>query len=38
MAYSWYHHTATALPNGTVLVAGGMGLYGTLFSAELYYM
>ena len=31
-----YDHTATLLPNGKVLVAGGLGLHGYLSSAELY--
>jgi len=31
-----YVHTATLLPNGQVLVAGGYGTNGTLGSAELY--
>jgi tetrahydromethanopterin S-methyltransferase subunit D len=30
------YHTATLLPNGTVLVAAGSGLNGFLSSAEIY--
>jgi hypothetical protein len=36
LATARYSHTATLLPNGKVLVAGGAGASGTLASAELY--
>jgi PKD repeat protein len=36
MAAGRYAHTATLLPSGKVLVAGGFGSTGTLASAELY--
>ncbi len=36
MAAVRYLHTATLLPNGQVLVAGGLGNGGTLVTAELY--
>ena len=36
MKYARYSHTATLLPNGKVLIAGGIGVGGVLSSAELY--
>ena len=36
MATARYTHTATLLPNGKVLIAGGYGAAGVLSSAELY--
>ncbi len=36
LALARYNHTATALPDGKVLVAGGYGFAGVLGSAELY--
>ena len=36
LATARYHHTATLLPNGKVLVAGGFDGSGYLASAELY--
>jgi len=36
MATGRYDYTATALPDGTVLVAGGLGNTGVLASAEVY--
>jgi hypothetical protein len=36
MTNARYFHTATLLPNGRVLVAGGVGTNGPLSSAELY--
>ena len=36
MAVARYSHTATLLPDGRVLIAGGYGKAGILASAELY--
>ena len=36
MSHARCEHTATLLPNGQVLVAGGSGAYGTSSTAELY--
>src|SRR5438132_6277989 len=36
MSTARYDHTATLLPNGKVLVAGGYGINGPVSSAELY--
>ena len=36
LASARHQHTATLLPNGKVLAAGGIGLYGIQASAELY--
>jgi hypothetical protein len=36
MIYSRYEHTASVLQNESVLVAGGFGMGGPLFSAEFY--
>ncbi|MFL5355918.1 kelch repeat-containing protein [Archangium sp.] len=36
MASSRYNHTATPLPNGTVLVSGGQNTSGSLAAAEVY--
>ena len=38
MAFARQSHTATLLPNGSVLVAGGMNATGTLATAELFHL